>query len=81
MKKPIARIIGANGNVFNLIGIVARALKDAGQREQAEEFKERVKGAKSYDEALQIMMDYTEPRSIYENPEDEDEEEEFDEED
>ena len=35
-QKPKAAIIGADGNIFNLLGIAQKALKDHGQREQAE---------------------------------------------
>ena len=28
MSKPVAKLIGADGNVFNLIGIAARALRE-----------------------------------------------------
>jgi hypothetical protein len=58
--KPVAKMLGENGNVFNLIGIARRALRDAGMTEQAKEMQERVLAAKSYDEALQIMMEYVE---------------------
>lgn len=62
MDKPKAPLIGANGNVFNLIGITARTLKrnKVGQ-EVIQEFINRVYQAKSYDEALMIMWDYVEP--------------------
>lgn len=60
MKKPKAKMIGEDGNVFNLIGIASRALKKEGLKEQAEEMKNRVFSSGSYDEALQIMMEYVE---------------------
>jgi hypothetical protein len=58
--KPAARVIGENGNVYNVLGICARAPRDVGLAEQAEEMKERVFKSSSYDEALCIMMDYVE---------------------
>lgn len=42
MEKPIAVLVGANGNIFNLIGIASKALKRAGQREQANVMQKRI---------------------------------------
>lgn len=63
MKAPI---IGADGNVFNLIGICQKALKTNGYEDMAKELTDRVKNSHSYDEALQIMFEYVEPISDYE---------------
>ena len=60
MEKPTVQLAGQDGNVFNLIGICSKALKRAGQREQAKEMTTKCFAAKSYDEALQIMMTYCE---------------------
>ena len=57
--KPEVFFEGENGNVFNLAGICIRALKvfpGAG-----DELKSRITGSSSYDEALQVMMDYVDP--------------------
>lgn len=54
-------IIGANGNVFNLINICANSLKGAGFENEAEEMKQRIFKSKSYDEALMIMQEYINP--------------------
>ena len=59
--KPKAPIIGADGNVFNLIGICRKTLKDAGLKDQAVEMTKRVTSSKSYEEALAIMMEYVDP--------------------
>jgi hypothetical protein len=56
--RPVAIFTGQNGNVFNLIGIARRALKEAGYREEAEEMTERIQQSRSYDEALTIMNEY-----------------------
>jgi hypothetical protein len=57
--KPKCKLIGEDGNIFNLMGIVSRTLKEAGQPEKADELKKRIpKEAKSYDEALAILMEY-----------------------
>ena len=57
--KPRCRLIGENGNIFNLMGIVSRTLKEAGETEKADEMIKRItSGAKSYDEALAMLMEY-----------------------
>jgi hypothetical protein len=57
--KPKCRLIGENGNIFNLMGIVSRTLKEAGEPEKAEEMIRRITSdAKSYDEALAMLMEY-----------------------
>ena len=59
MKKPKCRLIGEDGNIFNLRGVVSRTLKEAGEPEKAEEMIKRIKSdAKSYDEALAMLMEY-----------------------
>ena len=57
-KKPKAKLLGADGNVFNLIGICSRALKGVGKFAESEQMSSRVFRCGSYDEALQIMMEY-----------------------
>lgn len=61
IEKPLAPIVGADGNVFNLIGICSRALKTAGYPEKALEMANRVTSSGSYEEALAIMCEYIEP--------------------
>jgi len=57
--KPKCRLIGENGNIFNLMGIVSKTLKEAGEPEKADEMIQRItKEAKSYDEALAMLMEY-----------------------
>lgn len=64
MDKPKAPLIGANGNIFNLIGITARTLKqNKADQEVIQEFINRVYKARNYDEALMIIWDYVEPVS------------------
>ena len=58
--KPKCKLTGADGNIFNLMGLARKALREAGQRELGEEMTNRVYGAKSYDQALQIIMEYVE---------------------
>ena len=61
-KKPVVKLVGQDGNIFNLLGLSSRALKQAGQPEQAKEMLGKVAQAKSYDEALQIICRYVDAR-------------------
>lgn len=56
--KPKCNLTGEDGNVFNLARVVGRTLKKAGMRKEAEEFYKRLMECKSYDESLQLMMEY-----------------------
>jgi hypothetical protein len=56
-----AALVGADGNVFNLLGIASSALKRAGLREEAAEMRSRVMDSGSYGNALAIMTEYVEP--------------------
>ena len=57
-EKPTVRLVGEDGNVFNIIGRVSKALKRAGQPEKAGEFTAKAFSAGSYDEVLQLAMRY-----------------------
>ena len=58
IEKPKAQVLGQDGNVFNLVGICSKALKRAGQSEQANQMTQKVFASGSYDEALEIMGEY-----------------------
>ena len=58
--KPSCTLIGQDGNVFNLIGLASRALKRAGQSDKSQEMTKKAFASGSYDEALQIIMEYVE---------------------
>ena len=62
MKKPTCKLIEADGNIFNLIGIASRTLRRNDLPEQADEMGKRILGgeAGSYDAALRIIMEYVE---------------------
>lgn len=61
-KRPEAKLIGEDGNIFNLMGIASKALKEAGYPDEANEMFNRItSGAGSYDEALMIISQYVEP--------------------
>lgn len=51
-------LIGADGNVFNLIGITSRAIKKAGHKDKCQEFTDYVMGASDYDNALVRIMEW-----------------------
>lgn len=57
-EKPDCRLIGEDGNIFNLMGLAARTLRRNGLAEQATEMTERITGCGSYDEALCIIGEY-----------------------
>lgn len=65
-KKPQAPLLGADGNVFNLIAVASRALKDNGYDEMADQMSSKVMSSDSYEEALGIILDYVEPVDVQE---------------
>ena len=60
-RKPSCPIIGADGNVFNVLGIASRTLKQNGMADAAKEMHARVTESGSYDKALAIIMEYVTP--------------------
>ena len=60
-KRPMCPIIGADGNIFNLLGIASRTLKNNGMADESAEMYDRVTSSGSYNEALCIITDYIEP--------------------
>ena len=62
MEKPTCKLIGENGNIFNLMIIASKTLREHKKYEQSEKLIQRIIGgeAQSYDEALQIIMEYVE---------------------
>lgn len=59
--KPDVKLTGENGNIFNLMSIVSRVLREVGKEERAKEMCERItRDAKDYQEALLIIWDYVE---------------------
>ena len=59
-KKPKCSLIGQNGNIFNLMGIVSKTLKRNGMSNDAKEMCDRITSSGSYDEALSIIDEYVE---------------------
>ena len=58
--KPKVKLVGENGNVFNVIGRVSKALKRAGLKDKAEEFTKKAFNSGSYDEVLRLATEYCE---------------------
>ena len=50
------KLTGRDGNAFAIIGNVANALKRAGHKAEAEEFKAEMLASPSYDALLQCAM-------------------------
>ncbi len=63
-KKVDAPIINADGNIFNLMGISSKALKENEYDEEAKEMIDRIQKSHSYDEALSIITEYINPVDI-----------------
>ena len=55
-----AKLIGENGNIFNLLAIARSALIKSGEREGAKKMCEEVFACKSYEEALLTIQKYVE---------------------
>jgi hypothetical protein len=56
--KPPVKLVGQDGNVFNVIGLCKRAARMAGwSPAQTQEFTARCFSAGSYDEVLQIVLE------------------------
>lgn len=58
--KPKCKLIGENGNIFNLMSIASKTLKETGMEEEAKEMIERIINSRSYIEALAIISEYVE---------------------
>ncbi len=65
-QKPDCPIIGADGNIFNIMGIASCTLKKCGQHEQATQMREQVQNSGDYNKALAIIMEYVNPVSVEE---------------
>lgn len=56
--KPDCPLIGANGNIFYLLGIASRTLRDHKMEAQAEEMRTRVEQSRNYYSAVSIIGEY-----------------------
>ena len=57
--KPECKLIGEDGNIFNLMGIASRVLRENGMNHEAERMRELITHkAENYSEALAIISEY-----------------------
>ena len=56
--KPKCKLIGEDGNIFNLLAITRRTLLINDMYNESVEVVRRVTSSKSYDEALRIIGEY-----------------------
>lgn len=54
------QLTGNDSNIFNLVGIACRALREAGYKEDADILMDQVMGSGSFDEALKHVTDMVE---------------------
>ncbi len=57
-KKPRCMLIGKDGNIFVLLALASRTLKENGLNQEADEMYKRATSSSSYDEALCIIGEY-----------------------
>lgn len=62
--KPDCPLIGEDGNIFHLMGIASRTLKENGMAEEAKEMCSKITQSGSYDEALSVLGEYVNITSI-----------------
>ena len=60
--RPLCPLLGQDGNIFHLMGIAARVLRQNGMAAEAKEMQTRIMGGDchSYEEALGIISEYVE---------------------
>ena len=60
--RPLCPLMGQDGNIFHLMGIAARVLRQNGMAAEAKEMQTRIMGGAchSYEEALGIISEYVE---------------------
>jgi hypothetical protein len=56
--KPVCKMVGKDGNVFNLMGLARKTLIGVGKPKEADEMIQKVMDADSYNSALAIMSKY-----------------------
>jgi len=60
--KTKVKLVGTDGNVFALLGVCSSALKRDGKHDEAKQLRDKVMSCHSYDEALQVMMEFCDVR-------------------
>ena len=71
-QKPNCPLIGQDGNIFNLMGIASRTLRENGMAEEAKQIQQEITQCESYGAALNVIGQYVNITSV-------DEEEDWDE--
>lgn len=56
--KPDCPLIGEDSNIFHLMAVASRTLKENGLPEQAREMRQRIEQSQNYHSALSIISDY-----------------------
>lgn len=57
-QKPDCPLIGADGNIFNLMGIASRTLRENGMAAETKEMCEKIRESGDYYKALNIIGEY-----------------------
>ena len=70
-QKPDCILLGENGNIFHLMGIASRTLKENGMRTEAKKMCDRITSSGSYDDALCIIGEYVNVTGMDDESEDE----------
>ena len=76
-KKPNCPLIGQDGNIFNLMAIASRTLREHDMAEQATEMGERIRNCGNYYSALGVIGEYVNITSVDDEDEGEDDEREY----
>ena len=63
-KKPNCPLIGQDGNIFNLMAIASRTLREHDMAEQATEMCERIRNCGNYYSALGVIGEYVNITSV-----------------
>lgn len=58
INKPKCKLIGKNGNIYNLLALAQKALRENGFVEQSTEMRNKIFSCGSYDEALNVIQEY-----------------------
>ena len=71
-KKPNCPLIGQDVNIFNLMAIASRTLREHDMAEQATEMCERIRNSGNYYSALGVIGEYVNITSVEDEDEGED---------
>ena len=71
-EKPNCPLIGQDGNIFNLMAIASRTLREHDMVEQATEMCERIRNCGNYYSALGVIGEYVNITSVEDEDEGED---------